>query len=604
MNSFNKLYNIILESIITEDKAAMIARLKKAGFQNATQLGNQLSRMNNNKLAEFTCSLLCNKQIESISDPRMAKVLKLVQKNNTINLQKYVNNLDSLLQDYNQQYQNIVTKQKMKYNSYLDSIPQFYNKQTYPDGVVIYRVKESVKAMEAVRNVIDVQWGKDANPWCLAARGGQSKSLDCAWSMWKHYNKFPKQIAFQDGKLVAFRASDSKIDYWWDRNDNKSKNLKTLTRKTINIPETEWTEEEINQRKNNFIDELKLNFVYNEKTGRWDTKDKDVHINILNQMLIDGDFPFPFGIIRGNFAVNNCKNLVSCNNGPTKITGNLYYDKSCSQVITNSQMYKNYIKQTPERFVEKFNLKYNQQTKRYDSERNVWVYFEDIKNNQLPVPLGVINGNFSCEECTNLKFTDYLPTKVTGILILCHLGTRARRMIQKSDFYKNYVKQTPQRFIKAYNLVYNEETKMYDFYGDRMDVDGLMLTGWDHIPVKLGVVKGNLYIDRIKELKSLQNCPEEVMGNLTISYNGQLRSLKYFPKHVHGNVQLNDIFVSELDGIQNTIIDGSFDIRGLAYVHSLENFPKLNGTLLITGWQWRDNNIRDYITKHHITCGE
>ena len=32
MNKFNKLYNLILESIITQDKAAMIAELKRGSL--------------------------------------------------------------------------------------------------------------------------------------------------------------------------------------------------------------------------------------------------------------------------------------------------------------------------------------------------------------------------------------------------------------------------------------------------------------------------------------------------------------------------------------------------------------------------------------------
>ena len=51
----------------------------------------------------------------------------------------------------------------------------------------------------------------------------QPVNLESAWNMWKHYNKEGNghQIAFQNGRLVAFR--DGKNDpQWWDRNDKAS----------------------------------------------------------------------------------------------------------------------------------------------------------------------------------------------------------------------------------------------------------------------------------------------------------------------------------------------------------------------------------------------
>ena len=109
------------------------------------------------------------------------------------------------------------------------------------DGVVIYNVEDSKEGQLAVRKAIDVNWGYDKNPWCLAARKeGFSQdeinaltreqaeklglysddALAVAWNYWNHYKAYPKRIAFKNGKLLAFSAGDNKQHVeWWDKND-------------------------------------------------------------------------------------------------------------------------------------------------------------------------------------------------------------------------------------------------------------------------------------------------------------------------------------------------------------------------------------------------
>ena len=109
------------------------------------------------------------------------------------------------------------------------------------DGVVIYEVEDSKEGQLAVRKAVDVNWGYDRNPWCLAARKDgfnqdeinalsddqaeklglySDDALAVAWNYWKHYNAYPKRIAFKNGKLLAFSAGDKKqYVEWWDKND-------------------------------------------------------------------------------------------------------------------------------------------------------------------------------------------------------------------------------------------------------------------------------------------------------------------------------------------------------------------------------------------------
>ena len=117
----------------------------------------------------------------------------------------------------------------------------FSNPYNAGDGVIIYNVEDSKDGQLAVRKAIDVNWGYDKNPWCLAARKEgfdqdeinelseeqaeklgfySDDALAVAWRYWNHYKAYPKRIAFKNGKLLAFSAGDNKQHVeWWDKND-------------------------------------------------------------------------------------------------------------------------------------------------------------------------------------------------------------------------------------------------------------------------------------------------------------------------------------------------------------------------------------------------
>ena len=109
------------------------------------------------------------------------------------------------------------------------------------DGVIIYNVEDSKEGQLAVRKAIDVNWGYDRNPWCIATRKDgfnrneinnltseqaeklgfySDDALAVAWRYWNHYKAYPKRIAFKNGKLLAFSEGDKKQHVeWWDKND-------------------------------------------------------------------------------------------------------------------------------------------------------------------------------------------------------------------------------------------------------------------------------------------------------------------------------------------------------------------------------------------------
>ena len=97
-----------------------------------------------------------------------------------------------------------------------DKEPCFTARHEVPGtDIVVYDVANNKKGQRAVRAFVDSHWGVNANPWCLITR-----NTDAA-NFWRHYSYIQKRIAFQNGKLLAFKAcdSDGKQEPWWNRQD-------------------------------------------------------------------------------------------------------------------------------------------------------------------------------------------------------------------------------------------------------------------------------------------------------------------------------------------------------------------------------------------------
>ncbi len=137
------------------------------------------------------------------------------------------------------------------------TVPELSDPRDEGDGIVSYLVQDDKQGQAAMRRIIDTHWGEDANPWCLLAtknrtrrtgafaawlytnhpgweegdsdyqkwereferttghhatrRLSDEESLVSAWQYWQHYSALPKRVAFKDGKLLAFMATE-KID--------------------------------------------------------------------------------------------------------------------------------------------------------------------------------------------------------------------------------------------------------------------------------------------------------------------------------------------------------------------------------------------------------
>ena len=123
-----------------------------------------------------------------------------------------------------------------------DDVFAFSNKQTFSDGITVYDVQDDLEGQQAVRAIIDTHWGENANPWCLAA-GHDLDGHGDAWRMWENYSGTDKRIAFKDGKLLAFCASEDDTVTWWDREDEAHSGIPYIIKKDGNKTYYRYNEE-------------------------------------------------------------------------------------------------------------------------------------------------------------------------------------------------------------------------------------------------------------------------------------------------------------------------------------------------------------------------
>lgn len=95
--------------------------------------------------------------------------------------------------------------------------------------LAVYYVQDDKRGQMAMREIMNAQEGKDwKGPWCLLRGDGVGGIDPNAFDFWKNrYNKTPKRVAFLNGDLIAFCASDIEDTIrWWDKNDDPSTMIK------------------------------------------------------------------------------------------------------------------------------------------------------------------------------------------------------------------------------------------------------------------------------------------------------------------------------------------------------------------------------------------
>lgn len=111
-----------------------------------------------------------------------------------------------------------------------ESVPTLHRAKELPDGVVIYDVDEGQQSRENMRRIINTHFGPEASPWCLLQGDGKGNLTEKSAKYWNHYSVYPKQVAFKDGKLLAFSANDSDKRVWWDRQDKATEGIPSFVK--------------------------------------------------------------------------------------------------------------------------------------------------------------------------------------------------------------------------------------------------------------------------------------------------------------------------------------------------------------------------------------
>lgn len=98
------------------------------------------------------------------------------------------------------------------------------NKVDYGNGLVVYDVLDNEEGQDAVRELMNDHLGKDFNCWCLLYANAEGKITSQARdTYWQKYNGTQKKVAFYNGKITAFCASEGKTSEWWDLSDRSHK---------------------------------------------------------------------------------------------------------------------------------------------------------------------------------------------------------------------------------------------------------------------------------------------------------------------------------------------------------------------------------------------
>lgn len=485
------------------------------GLQASLNLLNQFD----NKTGDFLAKMIAKSDLKHITDPRIKRVQQIIKLNPSIDTQNYSGSLDQFIQKYQPTIQKSLDRRASKTLKYLDSLPQFSQKKTYDKGVVIYRVQQSQEGMNAVRKIVDDQWGKDADPWCLIARDVHS------YTYWKQYNAYPKHIAFQNGKLLAFCAGKNPfVMTWWDRKDNSRYALPLLDGTEMKIEQKYvWNAEE---KKQMYLEQNKQKLEYNQQTGRYDSLRTAYDIRITDKDLVDGHFPVPFGVIYGDFNCSGCEKLTSLFNAPTEVIGDFNCTR-CPELSDIKDIPTDVegdvtLKYCPKlSFEQRCGLTYNKQTGLYDAARRVIINDGDLVNGHFPYKFGEVNGSFSCYSCDNLTSLVGSPKFVNGFFDCgcCYELTS--------------LKGAPEKVMGNFNC--NSCGSLTSLIGAPKEVHGsfdcntcVNLVSLEGAPKVIG---GNFDCTYCSSLKSLKGGPQVVNGEFDCSYCNELESLEGEPKH-------------------------------------------------------------------------
>ena len=127
----------------------------------------------------------------------------------------------AIAKDYHDRFGEEMTAERTDYlspdDARFDGI--LTNKVDMGNGIVVYDVKNDMTGRNAVREIMNDHLGKDFNCWCLLYANANGEPTPGSEAMWWHYNKTQKKVAFNDGIICAFCASENRGSEWWSLHD-------------------------------------------------------------------------------------------------------------------------------------------------------------------------------------------------------------------------------------------------------------------------------------------------------------------------------------------------------------------------------------------------
>lgn len=211
-------------------------------------------------------------------------------------------------------------------------------------------------------------------------------------------------------------------------------------------------------------------------------------------------------------------------------------------------------------------VKKNQQTGRYDCDGNLIIQSGDLVDFKIPIPLGVIKGNFVLNTCRKISTLENGPTRVEGNCDITY-NNCLQSLVGGPKYVGGWFKCDYCNSLK--NLQGAPEYVGKDF--SCSDCQGLVnLKGapkyiggdfWccqcSNLQNLIGApeqLKGSFSCNRGYKLQSLQGAPRKVDGNFDISICGKLIDLKGSPDYVGGTFRLFDCQnLTTLEGISKHI---------------------------------------------------
>lgn len=315
MNKFNTLYNhIITQARIDQFEPRLKKfKVKYPDFDVDKTLKDLLALPS--KESKLACTLIVNELITGVDDKKFE-----MYKDDILNSDVDVSNVKQILdhikqrgtKNYNNQIQSIYDNLQKRFDC-------LTNKQELDNKIVIYTIKDNRAAMRQIRQIVDAFSPNEKSIWCIIRRQNNG-DMDQGWSNWIKYNAYPKQIAFQNGKLLAFNANQSKDNLWWDVKNLQSNTLKDLYGKPVKTKQSKPYDD--NKRTELTIKQLQQ--LQKDQNGVYRTNGD---FSITNDCVVDGNLPIKLSYVGRNFNINGCISLTSTETFPKKVGGEV----SCKQ---------------------------------------------------------------------------------------------------------------------------------------------------------------------------------------------------------------------------------------------------------------------------------